>query len=393
MLALQPLDRLEPLLDRGEPRRVGLDPLQVAAQLAGQVAQLDREAAEPIADRVQLRVDPGGAPQQRLGLGQRARRAAAVLLGTDRARPRGGGGFAQALGVAQPLALGVQPGLLGRVGRHLLDLRQLVAVEVEVALARAVALAQLGQLRLQPAALAVGLAVAVAQLQVLGPGEAVEHLHLGRGDRQLAVLVLAVEGEQATAEQLQLGGARGAAGEEGGGAAGGGDAAAEDDLLGLLGQARGDLRQLRLLQQPGRQVEDALHPGLPGPRPDDLRPRLAAHQQVERVGEHRLPRAGLAGDRVQPLAEPQLGLLDQQQVLDPKLTEHTLLLAPGAAGGGYAGTGSAGGVSLLAWTKSRWRTRAKPAAATTKERIEPIRRISLKPLTKATLAAWTTSGR
>jgi hypothetical protein len=35
------------------------------------------------------------------------------------------------------------------------------------------------------------------------------------------------------------------------------------------------------------------------------------------VGEHGLAGAGLAGDHVEPRAEPQLGALDQQQVLDP----------------------------------------------------------------------------
>ena len=78
---------------------------------------------------------------------------------------------------------------------------------------------------------------------------------------------------------------------------------------------------------PVGQVEDALDPGLGGAGPDDLRPRLAAHQQVERVGEHGLAGAGLAGDRVQPLPEPQLGPLDQQQVLDPQLTQHAFCVA------------------------------------------------------------------
>ena len=100
---------------------------------------------------------------------------------------------------------------------------------------------------------------------------------------------------------------------------GGPDPAAEDDLLGAVGKALGELGQLGVVEQPVREREDSLDPGLLGPGPDDLRPRLAAHQQVERVGEHRLARAGLAGDRVQALAEAQLGPLDQQQVLDPQL--------------------------------------------------------------------------
>ena len=48
--------------------------------------------------------------------------------------------------MAQPLALGRQLGLLGRVGLGGLDLLELEAQQVEVALARALALADLGQL-------------------------------------------------------------------------------------------------------------------------------------------------------------------------------------------------------------------------------------------------------
>ena len=44
--------------------------------------------------------------------------------------------------------------------------------------------------------------------------------------------------------------------------------------------------------------------------------RTAAEQQIERVREHGLAGAGLAGEHVQPLGEPQLGALDQQQILD-----------------------------------------------------------------------------
>ncbi len=38
--------------------------------------------------------------------------------------------------------------------------------------------------------------------------------------------------------------------------------------------------------------------------------------------EDSLAGAGLAGDRVQPVREAELGALDQQQVLDPELVQH-----------------------------------------------------------------------
>ena len=163
-----------------------------------------------------------------------------------------GGRLAQALCVAQPLSLGGELGFLGRVGPDLVDLGELVAVEVEVALAGAVALAQLLQLGLEPAALAVGLAIALAQRQMGLAGESVEDLHLRRGDRQLAVLVLPVKGDQRLAERLEVGGGGGAPGHEGRGPPRGRDAAAEDDLLRPLREPFGELCQRRLLQQPRR---------------------------------------------------------------------------------------------------------------------------------------------
>jgi hypothetical protein len=220
--------------------------------------------------------------------------------------------FAQPLGVPQPLALrgDLRPLLWDR--RHLLDLRELVAVQVEVALARSFPLAQLGQLRRQQPALAVRFAVVLAQGQVPGAGEPVEDLQLGRGDRQAAVLVLAEEGDQAAAQQLQVGGGRGPAGDEGAGATARRDAPAENHLLRALGQPLGQLCELGLGQQARGQVEDALDPGLGRARPNYLGFGLAAHQQVQRVRQHGLAGTGLAGDCVQPLPQPQLGPLDEE---------------------------------------------------------------------------------
>ncbi len=64
------------------------------------------------------------------------------------------------------------------------------------------------------------------------------------------------------------------------------------------------------------QVECALHVRLGGPRAHDPLARTPAQQQIEGMGEHRLARAGLARQHVQPGTQPQLCPLDQQQVLD-----------------------------------------------------------------------------
>ena len=154
-------------------------------------------------------------------------------------------------------------------------------------------------------------------------GEAVERLELGAGEGQLAVLVLAVEGEQPGAERLQVGAPR----RERPATNALVRPLAEtrrpsDELRAPLGEPLRDLRQLRVVEQALGKLEDPLDVGLVRAGPDDLRPRLPAHQQVEGVREDRLARAGLAGDRVQARAEAQLGALDQQQVLDSELEEH-----------------------------------------------------------------------
>ena len=76
----------------------------------------------------------------------------------------------------------------------------------------------------------------------------------------------------------------------------GADPAGEHDLVdvGRRADALAQVRELGLVEQPGGQLEDALDVGLARARADDPRARLAAQQQVERVGEHGLARAGLA---------------------------------------------------------------------------------------------------
>ena len=167
MLSLQPVERVEALLDRLEPPRLGLDPVEVGAQVAAGVVELDRRRAQALGDRVELGVDPGRGDEAGVGRGKRGARAAAVVVGAadrgERARRAG----AQALGVSQQPALGVELGLLLGARRRRLDLGELEAHQVEVALADALALAQLGELAGETADLGVSRAIVRAQLAEL----------------------------------------------------------------------------------------------------------------------------------------------------------------------------------------------------------------------------------
>ena len=182
----------ETVLDLLEAAGRGLHGLLVAAQVAGHVLGLDPQGPQALGQRVELGVDARGRVERRLGRGQHGRRAgvAAGRLGAGQRR------HAQGLEVAQALSLGHQRALVLLGGLELLDLAQLVGEQVELALARARALAKLLQPARRLAGRGVGGRTGGASLRLLGAGEGVERVELGGGQRELAVLVLAVEGQQ-----------------------------------------------------------------------------------------------------------------------------------------------------------------------------------------------------
>ena len=239
-----------------------------------------------------------------------------AALAVERREPARGRA-AQALEVAQALALGGQLGLLGLARVGALDLLELPHQQVELAVARAGAGLQRLERRARLADLGVGGRARGAPGRLLGPAEAVEDVELGGGERELAVLVLAVERQQRAARVAQVGRRRAAAAEVGARAALGADAAGEHDLLGVRREPVAELGA-----QLVREREDALDVGLGRARAHDPRPRLAAEQQVDRVREHGLARPRLPRQGVQARPEAQLGALDQQQVLDAQLVEH-----------------------------------------------------------------------
>ena len=116
------------------------------------------------------------------------------------------------------------------------------------------------------------------------------------------------------------------------------DASAQDNLSGVAvridpaGHALGRRGQFRLLEQRSRQGEDAFHVCLLGAWTHDPWAGLAAHQQVKRMGEDRLPCSGLPRDRVELRSEAQLGPLDQKQVLNSQLPQHARCLTVGRDG-------------------------------------------------------------
>ena len=89
------------------------------------------------------------------------------------------------------------------------DLRELVFEQVELALARRGELAQGVELRGEAPGLRERLGAGAQAQRVLGATTCVEDLQLRARERQLAMLVLAVEGDQARADVAQLRDGRG----------------------------------------------------------------------------------------------------------------------------------------------------------------------------------------
>ena len=199
----------------------------------------------------------------------------------------------------------------------------------------------------------MGLGQAASKGELAAATEAVEQVELGRGQGQPPVLVLPEEGDQAPAERLEVGRRGRAPLDERARPPSGADPAGEDDLgrgpaarllVEVSRYALAEIPQLRLVEQAGRELEHPLDVRLPGTWADDARPGPAAQKQVERVGQHGLAGAGLPRDRRQPGPRPQLGPLDQQEVLGAQLQEHGSGLPArpdGAAPLSHAGDASA----------------------------------------------------
>ena len=147
VLALEPVIDVQARLHDVQPLGIGVEPVEVAAQLRTQVLGLDPQAAHALGERVQLGVGPGHAAGQPLGLRQQGSGAGPVV-GRDRLASRGRR-RAQAVDLPQPPALGLQTGLLLGRGRQLLDLLDLEREQAEIAVAAAGAVAQALQVALR----------------------------------------------------------------------------------------------------------------------------------------------------------------------------------------------------------------------------------------------------
>ena len=155
------------------------------------------------------------------------------------------------------------------------------------------------------------------QLAVLR--ERVEHVELERRPREAALLELAGHREHLLRGACDVLARRGASPRVGARAPVLEDASREHEPRLALGA---QLLELLVLA-----VELRLDVRLLAARADHRRVPARAEQQADRLREDRLAGAGLTRDRVQPRREVELGLADEDEVLDAQSSQHRAIVA------------------------------------------------------------------
>ena len=158
-------------------------------------------------------------------------------------------------------------------------------------------------------------AIGSRRARLLGAREAVEDLELRRGQHQLAVLVLAVERQQRRARVAQIGRGRAAPAQIRARAALRAHRRASTSSSASSAKRSPSVSRSQVRQREPPSTYASAAPGRTIPEP------AAAQQQVQRVCEHRLPRACLPREHVQSWTEAQLGPFDQQEVLDAEFVD------------------------------------------------------------------------
>ncbi len=183
------------------------------------------------------------------------------------------------------------------------DLVDLEAQQVELPGPRPLVAPQSGELLVEPSALGPRRVQRDPRRRGGVPGEAVQRVALrGEGEQPLVGMLRVELGELATHRGQLPDGRQPPVDIRPGTPVGGQDPG--QDVLGPVGG-----------------FEPALHPRLGGSSPDERRVGPPPQQQVQRLDEQRLARAGLAGDRRQPRTEQQREVVHDAQIAHVQLAQ------------------------------------------------------------------------
>jgi len=325
VLALQPLQQAQAILDVLQARGVGVYSVEEAAQGTARLLELKRRLPE--ARRGLLEV---GHPARPVGHGalRPAQQVERAVLGLGEPVKRGPKLRSQLGGVAQHAPLGAEVLRLEGRGVRLLELAHLKPDEVE-------ALKPLRLPRLEVFELGHQLEPASAPLPialqgVLQPAKGVHQAELLHGLEQPLVLVLTVDLHQLPGEAAQQLLGHGAVIDVGPCAPVAADGPRQDELqlvlllplLQGLGEMLREPASHELAVVIEREDEPALHSSPLGSLADHGGPCPAPQEQLEGVDEEALARAGLPRHRVQPCSKFQRRPFKEGEVLQREFNQH-----------------------------------------------------------------------
>ena len=317
--ALEIGDAREPLLDLLERSRVGFERREEGVQVAAHLAEPDRDVPELGRRRAQLGRDPLERRERALGAGSQ-RGGAFALLGRDRVG-RLRGRLLELGDMAEPLPLRAQRLVVAGLESfgvldERLELREPRCGRVGVP--RQLLVAAAGGAELAPRQRSLA-----AALELLGAAERVEDVELEGRAGEPTLLELARHRDQpfrsrrdVLARDRTTPGVRARAPVAE-------DAAGEHETGLALRPQLGERRHVVLVEEPVGNIELGFDVRLGALAPDRGRIRTRPEQQPHRLREDRLPGPGLPGDRVQPGPEGQVGLPDEDEVLDPEPTKQS----------------------------------------------------------------------
>ena len=312
-------DALELALDLLEPPRLRLEGREEAAERGGHLLEPLLYVPEVDVLGLELGSEVRHRHEGVRRLGELVHRTRLALFGGERLC-RIGGGLGQLGDVAEPLAFRAEgvlrarhetlgpldelPQLLEPLGAPRFRARELVPMPA-------------GGRELPPGACVVG-----TQTELLLADERVEDVELERRPREAPLLELARHREQPLHERRKVLPRDCAAPGVGSGAAVGEDPPRRDEPGLFLRPELGEGGELLVLEDPVREIEVRLDVRLARARPEVAGVPGRAEEEPDRLGEDRLAGPGLPGDRVQARPEAQVGLADEDEVLDAQAAEH-----------------------------------------------------------------------
>ncbi len=323
VLARQPAQQREALVDPREPLGIALEPVRVPAELVRGVIDQRLDLGQLHADLV----EPGiGAPRA-LDLARRRRDAIAraVVAAVEQLLGRARRAL-QLVDRREPYALELDRRILARHERRAIELVELIAQVVDARVALARIAAERGHRIVAPAQLRPRdrHRFAEPRFTAVARDERIEDLEVTRRIDEALMLVLARQIHEQPAELGEPRRGRQRAVDVRAAAPAALDHAADRDFVVDLacGQARAVEHAEHTRAQILGDLDDRLDDRLVGSRARDVRRRAPAAQQVHRLDDQRLARAGLAREHVHAGAELDLDIGQDREVRDSQMPQH-----------------------------------------------------------------------